>query len=183
MKATCLMTLLLLCVHGIAEDQNRSDESPTPSTTPAPSFVSKPIGHVEQKDNGETFIHIEDQNEEGLLGLEDWSHIWVIYWFDRNDNPRQRSILQVHPRGNPDNPLTGVFATRSPVRPNLIGLSLCRVLSVEGSTLQIEKIDAFDQTHVLDIKPYARGIDRPGTEISAPPWTRGQRQDDSTESQ
>jgi tRNA (Thr-GGU) A37 N-methylase len=61
--------------------------------------------------------------------------------------------LQVHPRGDPSNPLCGVFATRAPVRPNLIALSRCRVLSVQGSVIEIDDIDAMPDTPVLDIKP------------------------------
>lgn len=64
-------------------------------------------------------VRLDPRVRDGLLGLEQWSPIWVFHWFDRNDTPAKRSVLQVHPRGNPDNPLTGVFATRSPVRPNL----------------------------------------------------------------
>ena len=66
--------------------------------------------------------------------------------------------------------LTGVFACRSPVRPNLIAMSLCRVISIEGGAIEIEGIDAFDQTPVIDIKPYAPGIDRPKGESKVPEW-------------
>jgi tRNA (Thr-GGU) A37 N-methylase len=77
----------------------------------------------------------------------------VLDWFDRNDTPEQRSILKVHPRGNPANPLRGVFATRAPVRPNLIVLNRVRILSVKGNGIEIDGIDAFADTPVLDIKP------------------------------
>jgi tRNA-Thr(GGU) m(6)t(6)A37 methyltransferase TsaA len=113
---------------------------------------------------------LEARCQGGLLGLEQWSHIWVFYWFDQNDTPEKRFTLQVHPRGNRDNPLTGVFATRSPMRPNLIALSLCRVVSIKGSDIEIESIDAFDQTPVVDIKPYVRGLDRPQGKLNAPKW-------------
>ncbi|MGB5987979.1 MAG: TrmO family methyltransferase, partial [Desulfobacterales bacterium] len=63
-------------------------------------------------------IDIHPQFEAALLGLDQFSHIWVLYWFHNNDTPEKRSTLQVHPRANPANPLTGVFATHSPVRPN-----------------------------------------------------------------
>ncbi|MGD8590945.1 MAG: TrmO family methyltransferase, partial [Chromatiales bacterium] len=65
----------------------------------------------------------------------------------------RRAILQVHPRRNPANPLRGVFATRAPVRPNLIALSRCRVISVNDNLIEIDEIDAFPDTPVLDIKP------------------------------
>ena len=83
----------------------------------------------------------------------------MFWWFSNNDTPQKRSILQVHPRGNPDNPLTGVFATRSPFRPNLIALTLCKIVSINVNVIEIEKTDAFDGTPVLDIKPFIPGYD------------------------
>lgn len=117
-----------------------------------PVFEVKPIGWVRKAD-GRTIIEVAHQYQTALLGLEDLETIWVLYWFDRNDTPEQRSILQVHPRGNPENPLRGVFATRAPVRPNLIALSRCRILSVRDNLIEIDDIDAFPDTPVLDIKP------------------------------
>lgn len=61
--------------------------------------------------------------------------------------------------GNPENPLTGVFATRSPVRPNLVALTLCKIVAVKDNVVELEKIDAFDGTPVLDIKPFIPGYD------------------------
>lgn len=111
-----------------------------------------PIGWVRKNDD-RTFIEVNRQYQPALLGVEELEEIWVLYWFDRNDTPQQRAILQVHPRGNPANPLRGVFATRAPVRPNLIALSRCRVISVHDNLIEIEEIDAFPDTPVLDIKP------------------------------
>ena len=103
-------------------------ESPGQGATPV--YEVRPIGWVRKAD-GRTLIEIDEMYQPALLGVEDFDTIWVLYWFDRNDTLEQRSILQVHPRGNPANPLRGVFATRAPVRPNLIALSRCRVLSVK----------------------------------------------------
>jgi tRNA-Thr(GGU) m(6)t(6)A37 methyltransferase TsaA len=121
-------------------------------------FRVSPVGWIHHRDHGVT-IEIAPRYADALLGLDGFSHVWVIWWFDRNDNPRKRSVLRVHPRGNPKNPLTGVFATRSPARPNLVGMTLCRIVSLEGSTLRVERIDAFDGTPVLDLKPYIPGSD------------------------
>jgi tRNA (Thr-GGU) A37 N-methylase len=77
----------------------------------------------------------------------------VLWWFDRNDTPHMRSTLKVHPKGNPANPLKGVFATRAPMRPNLIALSRCKVVSVRKNIIEIDSIDALPDTPVLDIKP------------------------------
>ena len=128
--------------------------SQTPSATPdsRPNYQIQPIGWIREVD-GRTTIELYDEYRPALLGVDALDSIWVFYWFDRNDTPAQRAILQVHPRGNPDNPLRGVFATRAPVRPNLIALSRCRVLSVEGSIIVIDGIDAFADSPVLDIKP------------------------------
>jgi tRNA (Thr-GGU) A37 N-methylase len=63
-------------------------------------------------------------------------------------------VLQVHPRKDPRNPLTGVFATHSPQRPNLIGLTVCKIISIHGDSIEIEDIDAFDGSPVVDIKCY-----------------------------
>ncbi|QYZ65806.1 MAG: hypothetical protein OI74_06485 [Gammaproteobacteria bacterium (ex Lamellibrachia satsuma)] len=118
----------------------------------APNFDVRPIGWV-RKTNDRTIIEVDKQYQSALLGIEELDAIWVLYWFDRNDTPELRSILQVHPRGNPENPLRGVFATRAPVRPNLIALSRCRVISVHGNVIEIDYIDAFPDTPVLNIKP------------------------------
>ena len=85
-----------------------------------PPFALHPVGAVERED-GEVRLRIDKEYAKALSGLDGFSHVWVLYWFDRNDTPGRRAILQVHPRGDRRNPLTGVFATRSPVRPNLTG--------------------------------------------------------------
>ena len=116
------------------------------------AYQVHPIGWV-RKAPGRTTIEVDERYLPALLGVDQLDSIWVLYWFDRNDTPQQRAILQVHPRRNPANPLRGVFATRAPVRPNLIALSRCRVLSVRGNVIEIDDIDAFADTPVLDIKP------------------------------
>jgi tRNA-Thr(GGU) m(6)t(6)A37 methyltransferase TsaA len=117
-----------------------------------PTYEVRPIGWV-RKAGGRTTIELYDEYRPALLGVDALERIWVLYWFDRNDTPARRSVLQVHPRGNPANPLRGVFATRAPLRPNPIALSRCRVLGVRGNVIEIDGIDAFADTPVLDIKP------------------------------
>lgn len=135
------LSLLFLTTGSNAADSGNS-----------PVYELRPVGWI-RKSDGKTTIEIEAQYEPALLGMEDLDSIWVLYWFDRNDTPEQRSILQVHPQRNPDNPIRGVFTTRAPVRPNLIALSRCRVLAVRGTTIEIDGIDAYPDTPVLDIKP------------------------------
>jgi tRNA-Thr(GGU) m(6)t(6)A37 methyltransferase TsaA len=134
-----------------------------------PQFTGVPIGRIE-REAGRTLLRLEARYQEGLLGLEQWSHIWVFYWFDQNDTPAQRATLRVHPRGNAQNPLTGVGATRSPRRPNLVALSLCRVVAIKENVIEIGGIDAFDQTPVIDIKPYTPGSDTPRENVTVPDW-------------
>jgi tRNA-Thr(GGU) m(6)t(6)A37 methyltransferase TsaA len=81
--------------------------------------------------------------------LEVGDQIIVITWFHR----AKRDVLQVHPRGNLNNPLTGVFATRSPDRPNPLGLHPVTVRAIEGRRLRVGPIEAIDGTPVVDIKP------------------------------
>jgi tRNA-Thr(GGU) m(6)t(6)A37 methyltransferase TsaA len=125
---------------------------PRPGEGTAPVYEVRPVGWV-RKAEGRTTIEVDERYRPALLGVEDLDAVWVLYWFDRNDTPEGRSILRVHPRGDPENPLRGVFATRSPFRPNLIALSRCRVLGVDGNVIRIDDIDAFADTPVLDIKP------------------------------
>jgi tRNA (adenine37-N6)-methyltransferase len=115
-------------------------------------YELRPIGWI-RKTAHKSRIVLQKKYQAGLAGIECKPDIWVLWWFHRNDNPRGRSILKVHPRGDPANPLTSVFATRAPLRPNLIALSRCKILSVMKNVIEIDSIDAFPDTPVLDIKP------------------------------
>ena len=134
------------------------------------SFNVVPIGRVEVKGDA-AGIRIFEAYADGLLGLDQWSHVQVFYWFDKNDTPENRRVLRVNPRGNRENPLTGVFACRSPFRPNLIALTVCRITAVEGSVVRLDKIDAFDGTPVLDLKPFTPA-DAPTGGVRVPDWAR-----------
>lgn len=136
--------LLTSLLFGCAAPHVRGQERPA-------GFGVHPIGYVRKAD-GRTTIVLKTEYEPGLLRMEQQSEIWIIWWFDRNDTPEKTSILEVHPRGNPDNPLTGVLITHSPVRPNLIAMTRYKVISVEDNGIEIESIDAFPDTPVLNIK-------------------------------
>lgn len=131
-------------------------------------FTLRPIGRVEKLED-RTLIVLDKKYEPGLLGLDGWSHVYVFWWFDKNDTPDKRAVLQVHPRGDRQNPLTGVFATRSPFRPNLIAQSLCKIVAVKENSVEVETIDAFEGTPVLDLKPYAPGQDSAAA-AKVPAW-------------
>lgn len=117
-----------------------------------PTYSMSPVGWI-RKSGGKTFIVIDKRYQPALLGVDELKTLWVFWWFDRNDSPEKRSILQVHPRGDPGRPLRGVFATRSPFRPNLIAQSEVNVLAVRGNVIEIDGIDAYADTPVLDLKP------------------------------
>lgn len=131
----------------------------------APYYLN-PVGVV-RKIDGSARIEIFDDFTDGLLGLDGFSHIFVLYWFHQNDTPEKRRTLQVHPRKDPSIPLTGVFATHSPQRPNLIALTLCKILLIKGNNIQIEEIDAVDGSPVVDIKCYIPGS---VADVRVPDW-------------
>lgn len=146
MKLSFLLVVLILSAFGCA-----NMPSHPPNDTESHSFILHPIGTV-LKEDGRTYIVIDKEYEPGLMGLDQFSHVTVIYWFDRNDTPEKRSVLQVHPQGNKANPMRGVFATHSPMRPNLIAISRCKILSVKDNIIEVDSIDAFPNTPVLDLK-------------------------------
>lgn len=95
-------------------------------------------------------LEIYPEFKECLEGIQSGQDIWIFTWLHQ----AQRSVLRVHPRGDELNPLTGVFATRSPDRPNPVGLHRAKVLSVDGERgLQVQGLEAIDGTPVIDIKP------------------------------
>lgn len=154
------MAVLILLGSGNAEEPKQMTEE---------EYTLRRIGSVHKK-GGHTSLVLNKEIEPALRGLDGFSHVWVFWWFDRNDTPEKRSVLQVHPRGDRKNPLTGVFACRSPARPNLVALTLCRVLSVKGNVVNINKIDAFSGTPILDLKPYIP--DNDSAEASIPDWLK-----------
>ena len=117
------------------------------------TFDIHPIGVI-RKATDRVELEVLPGYHAALDGLEGFSHINVFYWFHQNDTAEKRRILKVHPRNDPANPLSGVFATHAPVRPNLIAFSLCRILEIAGGRIRLADIDALDGTPVIDIKCY-----------------------------
>ncbi|MBZ0299604.1 MAG: tRNA (N6-threonylcarbamoyladenosine(37)-N6)-methyltransferase TrmO [Anaerolineae bacterium] len=115
------------------------------------SELVDPANAPKQGDEGgyEAWLELTPQVAAGLDGIHIGDHLIVLTWLRR----AQRDVLQVHPRGNPAAPLTGVFATRSPHRPNPIGLHQVSVLQIAGQTLQVAPLEAIDGTPIVDIKP------------------------------
>ena len=104
-----------------------------------------------QGDEGapDAWIVFEPTVAEALDGIEPGDEVIVLTWFDRAD----RDVLRVHPRGDPSRAPQGVFSTRSPARPNPIGLHRVRVLAIEDSRMQVGDLEAIDGTPVVDVKP------------------------------
>jgi tRNA (adenine37-N6)-methyltransferase len=132
------------------------------------AYTIHPVGLIRKKDDT-TWIEIRAEFLEAMLGLEGFSHIHVLFWFHENDTPELRRTLQVHPRHDPANPLTGVFGTHSPKRPNLIGLTRCRIIGIEGNRIAIDAIDARDGSPVIDIKCFIPDRE-PLAEVRLPDW-------------
>jgi tRNA-Thr(GGU) m(6)t(6)A37 methyltransferase TsaA len=132
-----------------------------------PQYALHPIGWVDsplvdpdsapkQGDEGapDAGITFDDRVRGGLRDLRAGDEVLVLTWLDR----ARRDVLVVHPRGDPARPETGVFSTRSPHRPNPIGLHRVTILSVDGTRLTVRDLEALDGTPVLDVKPVLAGL-------------------------
>ena len=107
---------------------------------------------------------------ESLVGLEEFSHVDVVFVFDRVD-VTDIEMGARRPRGNPDWPEVGIFAQRAKMRPNRLGVTTCRLVSVDGLTLHVEGLDAIDGTPVVDLKPYMEEFG-PRGDVRQPSWSR-----------
>ena len=97
----------------------------------------------------DAWLEVYPEAADALDGLAVGDEILLITWFHRAD----RAVRKVHPRSDPRNPLTGVFATRSPDRPNPLGLHPVVVRAIEGTRLRVGPLEAIDGTPVVDVKP------------------------------
>ncbi len=125
------------------------------------TYTLKPVGFVRselksrknaprQGSDGapDAWIEIEPAYADGLFRISEGDELILLTWFHEGD----RTVLQVHPRFDPERKLHGVFATRSPDRPNPIGLHRVTVLAIEGTRLHVSPLEAIDGTPVVDIK-------------------------------
>lgn len=144
-------------------------------------IIPEAVGHVvsarkepldDDWDTVEARIELDSDRfgPEALLGLDGFSHAEIVFLFDRVE-PRKIETAARRPRGNPDWPRAGIFAQRGKNRPNRIGVTVCRVIGVEGTTLHLSGLDAIDGTPVLDIKPVMSGF-LPRGEVVEPDWSR-----------
>ena len=127
-----------------------------------PTFELRPIGRVEstltaleaaprQADEGapSAALVFDEDVREGLANLRPGDQLIVLTWLDR----AHRDVLGVHPRGDASRPREGVFSTRSPHRPNPIGLHRVQVVAVEGLRVQVDHLEALNGTPIVDVKP------------------------------
>ncbi len=115
-------------------------------------------------------IVLDSSLTEALDNLDDFSHIIVLYWMHQATG---QLPLKVHPKGKGELPLVGLFASRSPNRPNPVGTATVRLLERRGNILKVEGLDAIDGTPVIDIKPYIPGYDSV-TNAEVPQWITNQ---------
>ena len=124
-------------------------------------IVLNPIGYVKTDAIGDEVknkalvskIILREELVDGLSGITGYSHLFVLFYLNQITDD-QRRTLRVHPRGRVDTPLTGIFAVRTMLRPNPIGLTVVELVGVDGNVLKVKGLDAFDGTPVLDVKPY-----------------------------
>ena len=131
------------------------------------AIILKPIGLVKSKFSQNTpaeemrealsQIEVDPEFEPGLLGLENGRDVLILFYLHRIEAGEIH--LQLHPRHDPENPLTGVFATRSQFRPNQIATTVAHIEQIDGNKLTLSRLDAQDGTPVIDIKPFAPFFD------------------------
>jgi tRNA-Thr(GGU) m(6)t(6)A37 methyltransferase TsaA len=127
-----------------------------------PSYDVLPIGHVEspltdpaaapkqgREGSPEAWLVFEPAILEGLDGIAAGDEVIVLTWLDRAD----RDVLRVHPRDDVNNPMRGVFGTRSADRPNPIGLHPVRIVEIDGNRVRVRDLEALDGTPIVDVKP------------------------------
>ena len=125
-------------------------------------YVLQPIGWVEsplldrnqapnQGDEGApaAWLVFEEGVRDGLRDLQVGTDVLVVTWLDR----ARRDVLRVHPRGDPTRPLTGVFSTRSPDRPNPLGLHRVTIVAIDQTRVRVRNLEALNGTPVVDVKP------------------------------
>lgn len=95
-------------------------------------------------------IVVDDKFTDALNGIEDYSHVIIVYWMDRV----KTRVITHRPQGNPDVPVVGIFSCRCPERPNPIAITTVRLVGREGNKIKVKGLDILDNTPIVDIKPY-----------------------------
>jgi tRNA-Thr(GGU) m(6)t(6)A37 methyltransferase TsaA len=139
---------------------------------PTEIYQSYPIGVV-NRIGKKVHLEISEPFRPALRQLEYFSHVMVFWWADRFDDLESRQVLECNPPYAEEH-LTGVFATRSPLRPNPIAMTTCKILGVdkENGLVEVADIDAFDGTRLIDLKAYFPVCDRIEN-AKIPEWLTG----------
>lgn len=125
----------------------------------------KPVGFIKNQVKKSRFggfgkeiseIILDKKFTKALQGIEDYSHVIIVYWMDKMKN----YVIRHRPQGNPEAPVVGIFACRCAQRPNPIGLTTVKLLSRKGNKIRVQGLDALQGTPVLDIKPYWSQYDK-----------------------
>jgi tRNA (adenine37-N6)-methyltransferase len=137
--------------------------------------VLSPVGEGRDQSWGTVIaeIRLDDSRFEpaSLSGLEEFSHVEVIFLFDQLLENEIENTTR-HPRENPRWPKVGIFAQRGRKRPNRLGATICEIVSVEGLSVRVRGLDAFDGSPVLDLKPVMREFLPHAGTIRQPQWSR-----------
>jgi len=119
----------------------------------------KPIGFVKNKVKKPRFggfshetseIIVNKKYTEAFKGIDDYSHLMIVYWMDKI----KEKVITHRPQGNPSVPIVGIFACRCPQRPNPIGITIVKLLKHKGNKIKVKGLDILDGTPIIDIKPY-----------------------------
>ena len=122
-------------------------------------IILKPIGFVKNSVKQPRFgnfanevseVIVDEKFAEALKGIDDYSHVIIVYWMDRVKD----YVIQHQPQGNPNVPIVGIFACRCPQRPNPIAITTVKLIGREGNKIKVKGLDTLDGTPVIDIKPY-----------------------------
>jgi tRNA (adenine37-N6)-methyltransferase len=134
-------------------------------------MIKSPVTKMSQGNWGsvQSEIHLGKRYRTGLKGLEDFSHIIVVFYLDRATFKPSEHLLR-HPRGQKEQPKIGVFAQRTKYRPNPIGISSVELISVENNVITVKGLDAMNDTPLLDLKPYMPIFDKI-EKASLPEWS------------
>lgn len=143
-----------------------------------PEITLKAIGKVrnsirrKKREGWESIISeviVEPEYEDALEGIEEYSHLFILFWLSRVPARVRGRMLKIHPRSRMDLPLVGVFSTRTQYRPNPIGLTLVELLDKRKNVLRVRGLDAMSGSPVLDIKPISPWTEFP-RKTRVPRW-------------
>lgn len=133
-----------------------------------------PIGYAKNSEKelrfgsfsgGITEIILDEKLTDSLIGIEDYSHVIIVYWMDKV----RESVIKHRPQGNPKVPIVGIFSCRCPQRPNPIAITTVELLGREGNKIKVKGLDIIDGTPIIDIKPYWPQYDKVENE-KIPDW-------------